>query len=166
MESQLRKIWDWNWGVNHPTYSLHALTNIWRFFTQKRAVSVKSFWGAITLGSGVLPVSWYIELLASSWILIISISPKKENIQQSKDRELLLKEDMAETDHFYPCLGLANFLLLVSIPNIFLVYQARKYRLLFAFTNDHKWYSLPQGGRSCAGARVAPAEKFGLGRKF
>ena len=23
-----------------------------------------------------------------------------------------------------------------------------------------------QGGRSCAGARVAPAEKFGLGRKF
>ena len=26
--------------------------------------------------------------------------------------------------------------------------------------------SLGQGGRSCAGARVAPAEKFGLGRKF
>ena len=26
--------------------------------------------------------------------------------------------------------------------------------------------SLNQGGRSCAGARVAPAEKFGLGRKF
>ena len=25
---------------------------------------------------------------------------------------------------------------------------------------------LDQGGRSCAGARVAPAEKFGLGRKF
>ena len=25
---------------------------------------------------------------------------------------------------------------------------------------------LSQGGRSCAGARVAPAEKFGLGRKF
>ena len=23
-----------------------------------------------------------------------------------------------------------------------------------------------QGGRSCAGAQVAPAEKFGLGRKF
>ena len=23
-----------------------------------------------------------------------------------------------------------------------------------------------QGGRSCAGARAAPAEKFGLGRKF
>ena len=23
-----------------------------------------------------------------------------------------------------------------------------------------------QGGRSCTGARVAPAEKFGLGRKF
>ena len=23
-----------------------------------------------------------------------------------------------------------------------------------------------QGGRSCAGARVAPAEKFGLGQKF
>ena len=23
-----------------------------------------------------------------------------------------------------------------------------------------------QGGRSCAGARVAPAEKFGVGRKF
>ena len=143
MESQLRKIWDWNWGVNHPTYSLHALTNIWRFFTQKRAVSVKSFWGAITLGSGVLPVSWYIELLAFSWILIISISPKKENIQQSKDRELLLKEDMAETDHFYPCLGLAGFLLLVSIPNIFLVYQARKYRSDLAFINDIvflQWY--------------------------
>ena len=31
-------------------------------------------------------------------------------------------------------------------------------------------YPLPirviQGGRSCTGARVAPAEKFGLGRKF
>ena len=27
-------------------------------------------------------------------------------------------------------------------------------------------YWLRQGGRSCAGARVAPAEKFGLGRKF
>ena len=26
--------------------------------------------------------------------------------------------------------------------------------------------SFGQGGRSCAGARVAPAEKFGLGRKF
>ena len=25
---------------------------------------------------------------------------------------------------------------------------------------------LYQGGRSCAGARVAPAEKFGLGQKF
>ena len=28
---------------------------------------------------------------------------------------------------------------------------------------DHRF---GQGGRSCAGARVAPAEKFGLGRKF
>ena len=53
---------------------------------------------------------------------------------------MLLKEEMAENDHFYPCLGLAGFLLLVSIPNIFLIYQARKYRLDFAFTND----SLPQ----------------------
>ena len=26
--------------------------------------------------------------------------------------------------------------------------------------------TVSQGGRSCAGARVAPAEKFGLGRKF
>ena len=26
--------------------------------------------------------------------------------------------------------------------------------------------TLMQGGRSCTGARVAPAEKFGLGRKF
>ena len=65
-----------------------------------------------------------------------ALQDKKENIQQCKDRELLLKEEMAETDHLYPCLGLAGFLLLVSIPNIFLVYQARKYRLLFAFTND------------------------------
>ena len=76
------------------------------------------------------------------WILIISISPKKK-ISNRVKTELLLKEDMAETDHFYPCLGLAGFLLLVSIPNIFLVYQARKYRLLFAFTNDTvflKWY--------------------------
>ena len=48
------------------------------------------------------------------------------------------------------------------------------------FVNDYdkyereditKFWTLPnirslQGGRSCAGARVAPAEKFGLGRKF
>ena len=27
-------------------------------------------------------------------------------------------------------------------------------------------YSFRQGGRTCTGARVAPAEKFGLGRKF
>ena len=27
-------------------------------------------------------------------------------------------------------------------------------------------YVAEQGGRSCAGARVAAAEKFGLGRKF
>ena len=27
-------------------------------------------------------------------------------------------------------------------------------------------YALSQGGRSCAGAKGAPAEKFGLGRKF
>ena len=35
--------------------------------------------------------------------------------------------------------------------------------------NGPKWkqlMSLAQGGRSCVGARVAPAEKFGLGRKF
>ena len=30
-------------------------------------------------------------------------------------------------------------------------------------TRQRKQY---QGGRSCTGARVAPAEKFGLGRKF
>ena len=30
---------------------------------------------------------------------------------------------------------------------------------------DHE-QGADQGGRSCAGARVAPAEKFGLGRKF
>ena len=27
-------------------------------------------------------------------------------------------------------------------------------------------YFIEQGGRSCTGAQVAPAEKFGLGRKF
>ena len=27
-------------------------------------------------------------------------------------------------------------------------------------------HAFQQGGRSCAGARVAPAEKFGLGRTF
>ena len=27
-------------------------------------------------------------------------------------------------------------------------------------------FAQSQGGRSCTGARVAPAEKFGLGRKF
>ena len=27
-------------------------------------------------------------------------------------------------------------------------------------------YNVFQGGRSCTGARVEPAEKFGLGRKF
>ena len=31
---------------------------------------------------------------------------------------------------------------------------------------DDTIYTVYQGGRSCAGARVAPAEKFGLGRKF
>ena len=29
-----------------------------------------------------------------------------------------------------------------------------------------EYASVNQGGRSCAGARGAPAEKFGLGRKF
>jgi len=33
-------------------------------------------------------------------------------------------------------------------------------------TQDFSEFSELQGGRSCAGARVAPAEKFGLGRKF
>ena len=28
------------------------------------------------------------------------------------------------------------------------------------------WFAFSQGGRSCTGARVATAEKFGLGRKF
>ena len=41
---------------------------------------------------------------------------------------------------------------------------------LFIF-GQKKWASrgrgpVEQGGRSCAGAREAPAEKFGLGRKF
>ena len=31
---------------------------------------------------------------------------------------------------------------------------------------DQKWVPLLQGGRNWAGARGAPAEKFGLGRKF
>ena len=33
-------------------------------------------------------------------------------------------------------------------------------------TQDFSEFSELQGGRSCAGARVAPAEKFGLGRNF
>ena len=33
-------------------------------------------------------------------------------------------------------------------------------------SNFYNNLSVCQGGRSCAGARVAPAEKFGLGRKF
>ena len=32
--------------------------------------------------------------------------------------------------------------------------------------NSHRRSPKAQGGRSCTGARVAPAEKFGLGRKF
>ena len=31
---------------------------------------------------------------------------------------------------------------------------------------DALYLCQPQGGRSCAGARGAPAKKFGLGRKF
>ena len=49
---------------------------------------------------------------------------------------------------------------------------------LAAFCNYHLWevqellifviafVCLYQGGRGCTGARVAPAEKFGLGQKF
>ena len=36
----------------------------------------------------------------------------------------------------------------------------------FNHHHHHHQYNPYQGGRSCAGARVAPAEKFGLGRKF
>ena len=32
--------------------------------------------------------------------------------------------------------------------------------------NVYLWHDISQGGRSCTGARVAPAERFGLGRKF
>ena len=38
--------------------------------------------------------------------------------------------------------------------------------LALKFGQNSKKTTLYQGGRSCAGARVAPAEKFGLGRKF
>ena len=40
--------------------------------------------------------------------------------------------------------------------------QSDKTRLT-SFARDD---DVDQGGRSCAGARVAPAEKFGLGQKF
>ena len=42
-----------------------------------------------------------------------------------------------------------------ALQNLFLVEGTTFFRLTHL-----------QGGRSCAGARVAPAEKFGLGRKF
>ena len=35
-----------------------------------------------------------------------------------------------------------------------------------AFADSDRIFTVEQGGRSCTGARVVPAEKFGLRRKF
>ena len=45
-------------------------------------------------------------------------------------------------------------------------YPAEEQFTYFNFFNENLLKVKTQGGRSCAGARVAPAEKFGLGRKF
>ena len=47
-------------------------------------------------------------------------------------------------------------------------HQKQRGKVQHIYRDDFKAIQtrLMQGGRSCAGARVAPAEKFGLGRKF
>ena len=52
--------------------------------------------------------------------------------------------------------------LLPSLVGIALLFFSVCFALELLFANLYR----RQGGRSCAGARVAPAEKFGLGRKF
>ena len=41
-----------------------------------------------------------------------------------------------------------------------------QFQTLHSAKDTLKLFRQYQGGRSCAGARVAPAEKFGLGQKF
>ena len=49
--------------------------------------------------------------------------------------------------------------------NIFLK-NFKKHDFNFMIEKNTRRVNGDQGGRSCTGARVAPAEKFGLGRKF